>query len=172
MLPSPLPSDIYLDTSIVIEAMFQGTRRHAEILQFCRELTAQSSHIYFSQILRLELSQTLFRLPKSGILDASVQRQWHLGGFDARASVRRAWMDQGVKQFEAFIAQFVEVVEHPLTLSIWQRSIDVMVSHRLRAHDAIHVATAAEIGLRDFATLDRDHFDRLERDRILTLWPR
>ena len=65
-------------------------------------------------------------------------------------------MNAGVRRFEATMARFASLTQVAFDRAIWKQSLDVMVRHRLRSHDAIHVATARSAGVRSFATLDAD----------------
>lgn len=72
-------------------------------------------------------------------------------------------MQFGVSQFAVFLGQFVQVIEFPFRRGIWESSVKIMAFHNLRSHDAIHVATARHLGVKDFATSDNDfqHIDAL-----------
>ena len=61
-----------------------------------------------------------------------------------------------MRQFERFLAPFAAIVELPFSLPIRRASIELMARHRLRSHDAIHVATALAAGVPDFASVDSD----------------
>jgi predicted nucleic acid-binding protein len=73
---------------------------------------------------------------------------------------------EGTRRFDAFLGQFGEWFEIDCEHRIWRRSLELMAVHQLRSIDAIHVATAQEVGVLDFATSD-DHFRRVAG---LNLW--
>ena len=53
-------------------------------------------------------------------------------------------------------ARFAALTRVAFDRAIWEASLDAMARHRLRSHDAIHVATARSAGVRSFATLVAD----------------
>lgn len=166
MITDPVPSDIYLDTSLVIAAIVRGSDHSLQSTEFCDRLIARGSRVYFSQILRLELSEAIRRLAASpDRLPPDIRHAHQLEAWDTNLLVRQSWMDFGVQQFEALVDRFAEAFELPFRLRTWQRSIDVIVDHRLRSLDALHVATAREYRLRHLATTDGD-FKRVADLRV------
>lgn len=77
-------------------------------------------------------------------------------------------MDDRVKQVEAFLRRFTEIVELPLTAPILTTSITVMARYRPRSYDAVHVASALSVGIADFASVDAD-FRRVSNLRLRLL---
>jgi predicted nucleic acid-binding protein len=165
VITSPLPSSVYLDTSIVVAAMFAETPHAAASAEFCAAVARQGGRAFFSQILWLELSQVLAKLPHGPHVPVAQRSAHRLDAWDTNRVVREQWLAFGLREFATFTAQFHAIVEVAFDRSIWHASIDVIAQTRLRAHDAIHVATARAAGVRDFATLD-DHFRRVPDLRL------
>ena len=162
------PAASYLDTSVVVASTIDGIAGSEACAAFCDRLVDAGSHVFFSQILRLELSQVLARLPKDNQVPLAVRHAYRLDRWDTRVDVRTRWLTDGARRFEDLLVRFAEVSEIAFDPTIWHASLDVMARYRLRSHDAIHVASARAAGVRDFATLDGD-FRRVPDLRVLLL---
>lgn len=160
MADDPPPSDVYVDTSIAVAAMFEGTAHSAASVTFCARLEAARSRVVFSEILWLELSQVLARQYQDPRLPEELRRTYRLDRWETDARVRTRWLAFGLQQFEMLIARFRDVSAISFDRDIWDASIDIMAQTNLRSHDAIHVATARSAGIADFATIDH-HFRRM-----------
>jgi predicted nucleic acid-binding protein len=152
-----LPSRIYLDTSIVVAAMIAGVAHSGPSRVFCGRLATSGSHVYFSQLLLLEIAEAVKNLAvrRPAQLTPNVRQRYRLDHWDTDQQVRQRWMAFGIRQFVAFLDQFAQVTELPLDEPIWRRSIRLMTQYRLRSYDALHLATARHFRLRHFATVDR-----------------
>jgi predicted nucleic acid-binding protein len=159
MARAPLPADIYLDTSLVLAALLPGLAHAGPSLEFCDQLARQGCTVYFSQLLRLEIAQALKNVAtrKPAQLSEPLRQQFQLHDWNTREDVRRRWMTHGQGQLEAFIGQFVEVVELPLDRVTWDRSIDLMCRYPFKSYDAAHVATAIQYSVQHLATTDREY---------------
>jgi predicted nucleic acid-binding protein len=162
------PSDVLLDTSVIAAAIVPGLPHAAACASFCRDLVADGTTIYFSRIVRLEFGQLWSRLPTSQYLPSDVQRRFYLGAWSKDPTVRLRWMAHGVSELERLLGGFNETFELPFDLTTWRASIDVMARHRLRSHDALHIASALAVRVNDVATLD-DHFRRVSNLRVWLL---
>jgi predicted nucleic acid-binding protein len=157
MLAHPPPAHIYLDTSLVIAAMITGAPHCTASAAFCARLAQYNSSVYFSQVLRLELASGLRRLATTQTnLPAAVRQRYQLDDWGRDSQVRQRWLAFGMREFEVFLGQFEEVLEVPLSLGACQRSVAIMARDGLNAFDALHVATADELGLQAFAAADDD----------------
>jgi predicted nucleic acid-binding protein len=134
--------------------------------QFCTELSARRSRIYFSFLLRIELAQALRNLVTRNQLPVDTRQRFQLDQWQTNVLIRQRWFVDGIRQFEALLGLFSEWYEIEADIRIWRRSLEIMALHQLRAHDAIHVATSLKAGVRDFATCG-DHFRRVDE---LNLW--
>ena len=162
------PAAIYLDTSVVVASTIDGIAGSEACAAFCDRLVDASSHVFFSQILRLELSQVLARLPKDNQVPLAVRHAYRLDRWDSRVDVRTRWLTDAAQRFEDLLARFADLSEIAFDPTIWRASLDVMAHFRLRSHDAVHIATARAAGVRDFATLD-DDFRRVPDLRVWLL---
>ncbi len=165
-LQSP-PRHVYIGTSVLVGAIISSAPHAAACGDFCDRLIAAESRVYFSQILRMELSQALRRLATTRTnLSPAVYERYGLANWGASAAVRRRWLELGVSQFRALLSHFALVVELPFREATWLQSVEVMAADGLQARDAVHVATARDLGLRDLATVDAD----FQRVRDLRVW--
>jgi predicted nucleic acid-binding protein len=80
--------------------------------------------------------------------------------------VREQWMTHNVSRLHTLLTKFNEVLEIPITLSIWESSVQVMAQENLDSQDAIHVATARFLQLTNLATTDAD----LRRLKDFRVW--
>ncbi len=167
-----LPSDVYLDSSLVVAAIVRGSDHSRASADFCAQLAERGSRVYFSQVLRLELAEAVRRLaadPKRAArLPPDLRREYQLGQWGTNLFVRQRWMDFGVQQLDALLDRFAEAFELPFRPKVWRSSLAVIVDHQLRSLDAIHVATAREYRIRHLATTD-DDFSRVTDLRVWLL---
>lgn len=161
MTASPSLSDIYLDSSVLVDAMFAGLPHFAVSDAFCAHLADYGSHVYFSHLAYLEIGEAVRRLATRQQLPASFRAEFHLADWATNANVRRQWMSFGLQEMERLLDGFSEVYEIPFQHTLWLQSIDLIGQYGLRASDAAHVATALRAGLRIFATND-DDFRRVD----------
>jgi predicted nucleic acid-binding protein len=165
----PGPDDLYLDTSVVVGAIIAGTPHSERARQALTEWANTGGSVYFSQILRAELSQALRNLAsRPGQVPQDTREQFRLDSWSTESAVRERWLQHGVSKFRGFVASFDEVFELPFTTQIWNDSLRVIIDSGLQSIDAIHVATATRNGIRTLATLD-DHFRRVPDLRVWLL---
>jgi predicted nucleic acid-binding protein len=157
----PIPPRVYLDTSLIFAAIFRHSLNWAASDEFCRRLAERRSQVYFSQTVRLELSEAIRKLATMpGRTPPGIRDEFSLDQWEHSVFVRRRWFEFGVRQFDALVASFAEVFEVPFDSTIWLSSVAVMTDERLRSHDAVHVATARAYRVPALATGD-DHFLRV-----------
>lgn len=161
----PLP-DIYLDSSVLVEAMFSGLPHYEASDAFCARVANDGNRIYFSQLLRLEVGEAVRRLATKQQLPLLLRQQHGLDEWATSEAIRREWMSFGLHQFERLLANFSEAIEVPFRAALWRRSIDLIGRYGLRASDAVHAATALQEGLEVFATNDGD-FRRVTLLRVM-----
>lgn len=148
--------DIYLDSSVLVDAMFSGLPHFDLSDAFCTRLANDGSNVYFSQLLYLEVAEAIRRLATKQQVPPNIRQQYHLDEWTTNASVRERWMSFGLHQMEKLLGIFSATYEIPYQRTIWLQSIDIIGQYSLRASDAVHVATALHTGLRLFATNDSD----------------
>ena len=167
-VPAP-PSDIYLDTSIVVAASIEESVHAISCAAFCDDVVAAGSRVYFSQVLRLELSQAILKLAtRQRGLSLDIRSEYRLDEWGTNSEVRDRWLRSNIRRCDALIGRFAAWQEIPFDTGTWQTSLDVMIAYGLQSHDAVHVATARQLGLTHLATAD-DHFKKVsgEFDIIL-----
>jgi predicted nucleic acid-binding protein len=164
----PSLADVYLDASVVVEALIPWLPHWSACDAFCKRLVADGTHIYFSQILRLEVGEAIRRLVTRQQIPPATHRRHRLDEWETNLRVRQRWMAYGIQQLETLLNTFYEVYEIPFRESLWRQSIDLIAQYGLRAHDAVHAATALQAGIHDFATND-DHFRRVSELDILVI---
>lgn len=155
MIDGALPP-VYLDTSVLVAAGIGGLIHSGSCPEYCNRLVAAGTHVHFSQIVRLEFAAVIARLPRDTRLPEGLRREYRLGRWDQSPDVHERWMRFGARQLDALVGHFGQRTEAVFDRAVWLDSLDVMARHRLRSHDAIHVATARQAGVRTFATLDDD----------------
>src|SRR5437867_4510477 len=107
--------------------MFPGTPDSSASTRFCRALADGAAVVYFSQVVRLDLARALRRLAtKPDKLPANTRDEYQLEQWGSNPLVRQCWLTRGVRRFQAFLDQFAEVVEVPLTTHVWLQSVDLM----------------------------------------------
>jgi predicted nucleic acid-binding protein len=145
-----LPTDAFLDTSFVVEALVSSQRYHKASQLFMERLAEASLTIYFNRLLEVEPFEATFRIA----LKELHPRDWLTVRPDGRARRRanallaqtqRAWTE--VLAATAWVAiELHEVID---------RVPHLMGRYGLASYDAVHVASAMYAGVRDFVTLDR-----------------
>ncbi|MGH9176054.1 MAG: type II toxin-antitoxin system VapC family toxin [Vicinamibacterales bacterium] len=167
--PAVLPSRIYLDTGVVVAAIMRGALYHEPARDFCVTLANASSHVYFSSLLQVEFLQALVAIGNDPTqVPGGIRRRYRLHRWGESDAIRLTWLNHALELFEGFLGQFSEVDEVAIAPRIVTAAVPVMARHMLRSYDALHVSTAAEIGLSHFATCDSD-FLRVEREGWLTV---
>lgn len=156
MTASPPYADIYLDSSVLVDAMFSGLPHFATSDAFCAQLADDGAHVYFSHIVYLEVAEAVRRLATKQQLPMSLREEYRLVDWATDASVRKEWMVFGLHEMKRLLDRFSETYEIPFQRSLWLQSIDLIGQYGLRASDAAHVATALHAGLHVFATNDSD----------------
>jgi predicted nucleic acid-binding protein len=163
----PVPSDIYLDTGLIVAALSPGTPDAQAARQFLAHLIAARSHVYVSQIMRIEFAQAVRKLAvKTDRLPPSVRARHSLDQWISNSLVREQWMTHNASLLRSLLTRFNELIEIPITLSICENSLHVMAQENLDSQDAIHVATARFLGLTHLATTDGD----LRRLKDFRVW--
>jgi hypothetical protein len=85
-----LPSRVYLDSGVVIAAIVPGSLFWTECDAFCDRLIAEGCEVYFSQILRLELSEAIRKLATiPGRAPAGLYSRFRLNDWARDPTVRR-----------------------------------------------------------------------------------
>ena len=89
MIEESSPAAIYLDTSAVATAMFPGLAHSVASAALCATAAREGATAVYSQILWLELSQVLMKLPHGAALPAALRRRYRLNRWAANTDVRQ-----------------------------------------------------------------------------------
>ena len=161
MADDDTPSDVYLDSSLVVAAMLDGLPDSTASAAFCARLVDTNSRVCFSQILRLEIAEAFRKLASRQQLPESLRQEYQLSDWATHPRIRQRWMAFGLGQFAIFLDAFYQVSEIPFGIQVWRHSVEIMADYGLGSHDAVHVATALQSGVHIFATSDK-HFNRVD----------
>lgn len=154
MIGNASSKEVYLDSSLVVAAMIDGLPHSRACAAFCSHSIADSSHVYFSQILRLEIAEAVRKLATRAQLPEDLRDEYQLQSSATDPLIRQQWMACRMSQFALLIGKFHEVSELPFRIRMWHRSVQIMARYALGSHDAVHVATALLNGVDVFATAD------------------
>lgn len=160
MILAAQPTDVYLDSDLVVNAVVEGLANHEACLQACARLKSAQRQVYFSQILRIEYYQAFRGLATKNQLPGPIYEEFSLDQWSQR-DVRRRWMEHGRKQLGLFLRWLPSPTELPLDASVIDHSVTVMARYALRSLDAVHITTALHYEIPVFWTCD-DHFLRVD----------
>ncbi len=156
MTAIPIPSRLYLDTSVIVATISSGDPFNGQCTAYCTALARNNSTIYFSQLLRLEYAQFIRKVATDSqyAIPQNLFQQYQLRDFGKNLMVRHNWMNFMTGQFDTLLATFYSVRELPLRPLILRQSNSLMSFHSIESYDAAHVATALQEGIHDLATTD------------------
>ncbi|HZA41387.1 MAG TPA: type II toxin-antitoxin system VapC family toxin [Actinomycetota bacterium] len=144
-----LPSEITLDTSFVVNALFVGEALHEPARGFLQRLAEARSILVFNELLELEVRETAFRIPLVERFPDDWRRRRHDGRSLRRAHrLVRGIMDAWEDLLSAFTYLEVQVAE------VMDRVEELMGTFGLSSYDAVHVATGEYAGARTLVTTD------------------
>lgn len=145
-----VPSEVVLDTSLVVEALFPQQPHRDECITSLERVAEAGSVLWFNELLEVELYESTFRLvleERWGKKRAGTMRYDGRGrGRASRllAQVSRAWEELlGANNWA--VVELGEVTEFLPRL---------MTDYGVSAKDAVHAATALYADVLDLATLD------------------
>src|SRR3954470_6129086 len=100
MSRQPLPTDIYLDTSLIVSATISGLAHSGPCQRFCERLGLDGARVYFSQISRMEFLNALRNLArprnqKKRELPDALWDQYRLDQWANSEAVRDGWLQFG-----------------------------------------------------------------------------
>lgn len=147
------PDHLYLDTDILINVLVSTQPHHSRCIDFLRRLQVGArTTLYLSSLTWLELTHVVTRPSFRDVLAVDIQHLFQFSRWD-RPSVRRAYIDALLGDVETVLEQFTWI-ELPVTPAIRRRATRFMAEYRLGSHDAAHLASAAQAGVADVASLD------------------
>lgn len=151
------PSDVYLDSSVIVAAIIGGDPHSAACTQYCANLAANNTAIYFSELVRLEVAHVIRRIATTSAAPQHLNAHYRLSRFNSDSMVRQEWMQFGLTEFESLLQTFFVVYEVPYHRAVWQQAFSLMSLYNLRSYDAAHIATALITRVSDFASVDSDY---------------
>jgi predicted nucleic acid-binding protein len=160
-----------LDSSILIGAAIPGSN-HAEATQkFCQLLASERAVVVFSVIARYEfahIARALASPDDRRKLPETIVSAYDLGEWDGKTEVRRRWISAAQANLERLLNQFAYFVEVPIRNAMWPDTLEVIINHRFRSYDALHIATARYFEVEDLATCDR-HFADIDGLNVMVI---
>jgi predicted nucleic acid-binding protein len=157
------PKVILLDTSFVVAHLVAGEKQHEECLSFSEKLQAAGTVVVYSAILRPEYLNAWRTLIQKGYLpsEPAPQMRMELGALQGE---RLHWLRIADRLLRQFLSDFYQK-EVRLNRRVLNRMVDIMGRHNLKSYDAIHIASASDVGCRDIASFDSD-FRRIDGIRL------
>jgi predicted nucleic acid-binding protein len=165
LFSDPPPTDLYLDTDLVIAYLIDTEPHHIRCRDFLRRLGEQGrTALYVSSLCWVELANVVTKERFRNQLSPANQRRFQLARW-REVSIRRTYIDSILRAFETALAQFTW---HEVALESGVRTLvaEYVASYNLGAHDATHLASARYAGVSDLASLD-EAFRRVDN---LVLW--
>lgn len=90
-MQQPVPTDIYLDTDVVVNCVIQGLVHSEACLQASSEVARSGSTVWFSQILLIEFAQAVRSIATRREVPERLFQEFDLENW-ANAGVRRGWL--------------------------------------------------------------------------------
>lgn len=135
----PLPDEVLLDTSYVVETLIASQPLHAGAVDFLIRLADEDVRIRFSSMLELELLETAFQLA----LKENHPRDWKRFRHDGRARPRGTRLMTGVKDAWASVLTFFDHTRIDMD-DVIDDVPALMSTYGLASYDAVHAATALQ----------------------------
>jgi predicted nucleic acid-binding protein len=136
---APLPNEVLLDTSYVVEALIASQPLHAAAVDFLVHLAEKGVRVRFSSLLELELAETAFQLA----LKEKHPKDWRRFRHDGRARRRATRLMTGVRDAWREVLGFLDHSR----IAVDDVTADVpclMSRYGLASYDAVHAATALQ----------------------------
>jgi predicted nucleic acid-binding protein len=134
---TPLPEEVLLDTSFVVEALLVSQPLHAAAVDFLVRLATEDVRIRFSSMLELELAETAFQIA----LKENHPKDWKRFRHDGRARRRASRLMSGVEEAWASVLAYVDYVRIDVD-DVIEEVPRLMRTYGLASYDAVHAATA------------------------------
>ena len=149
----PVPDRLYVDTDIFVNYLIDTQPHHPRCRVFVERLQREGqTSLYVSSLSWLELAHVISRPVFRGELAEDLQRRFRIGRWE-RPAIRRAYLNEPLGEFEAILAHFTWT-EVPVTPIVRRVAVRLMADFSLGSQDAVHLASAAQEGVTDFASFD------------------
>lgn len=161
----PLPSQLYLDTNVIIDYLIDNRPFHVRCIPFLERVRQSGlTTIYLSSLSWTEFVHAIRKESFRTSLPPELQDQLSVARWqDSR--VRGEYLDFFLSLFQRLIDHF-DWAEVPVTSTIRRRAVDLIKQFNLGTQDAIHVASAFEADVVDLASFDEGY----RRVDGLVLW--
>jgi predicted nucleic acid-binding protein len=134
---TPLPEELLLDTSFVVEALIESQPLHAGAVDFLIRLEEEGVRIRYCALLELELAETAFQLA----LKERHPRDWKRFRHDGRARRRASRLMSDVEDAWGDVLIFIEH-ERVAIEEVSEVAPLLMRDYGLASYDAVHAAAA------------------------------
>ncbi|MEX2210688.1 MAG: PIN domain-containing protein [Gaiellaceae bacterium] len=134
---TPLPEEVLLDTSYVVEALIVSQPLHAAAVNFLVRLATEDVRIRFSSMLELELAETAFQIA----LKENHPKDWKRFRHDGRARRRASRLMTGVEEAWTSVLAYLDYARIDVEDVIEEVPM-LMSAYGLASYDAVHAATA------------------------------
>lgn len=160
-----LPTELYLDTDILIAHIVRTHPHHERAMRFLDRLVRQgTTRIVVSSLSWMEFMNVVTREQFRHELPHEFQRRFHLAQWQEQR-VRRTYLRFMSDALDAMLGQF-DRGEVSVTPDVRVAAVGHIVVYNLRAQDAVHLACARSAGVSDIASFDKG-FRRVDG---LSLW--
>jgi predicted nucleic acid-binding protein len=133
----PIPGELLLDTSFVVEALITTQPLHTSAVEFLVEIAEAGVRVRYSALLELELAEASFQLA----LKERHKRDWKRFRYDGRARPRGARLMEGTAAAWAEVLKYVNHQRVGIDEVVGDVS-RLMADHGMASYDAVHAATA------------------------------
>lgn len=161
---NPVPNEILLDTSFVLEALLRAQPLHAQCSAYLDRLVEAGPVVGFNRLLELELIETAFKL---ALVERYGNRGWRRARYDGRARRRAGRLMEEMRDAWATLLRslnYLRIEVHEVA----DNAGPLMGAYGLASYDAIHVATALYAEIAAVVTLDTG-FALVPEDSLLVL---
>jgi predicted nucleic acid-binding protein len=134
---APLPEELLLDTSFVVEALIESQPLHSAAVEFLVRLEGESVRIRYCALLELELAETAFQLA----LKERHPKDWKRFRHDGRARRRATRLMSDVEEAWGDVLIFIEHDRIELE-EVSAMAPLLMSEYGLASYDAVHAAAA------------------------------
>ncbi len=134
---TPLPADVLLDTSYVVEALIVSQPLHSAAVNFLVRPATEDVRIRFSSMLELELAETAFQIA----LKENHPKDWKRFRHDGRARRRASRLMTGVEEAWTSVLAYLDYVRIDVD-EVIEEVPRLMRAYGLASYDAVHAATA------------------------------
>jgi predicted nucleic acid-binding protein len=159
------PTHLYVDTNIILDYLIPTRPRHGSAQRLFEHLGRNGlTTLNISALSWVEFAHVVTRQDLRDTLPEEWKQRYRLADWTEPA-VRQGYLQAIIRFFEDFLQQF-GWSEIAVTENVRTRALQYVALYNLDAHDSVHLASAAEAGVADLASFDRQ-FRRVDD---LYLW--